>query len=220
MAALFLKKKALKQKNLKWESVQATSQFKLKVQSWQRRVWESTVMNMAAQTTGTHGKHTAELAVAEGYESRSWLCMFCPHSWGRHHIASSGQKWTCLFRLVQRIITPPPPPPTFSHRYPTPQLHLNKSEWLTAPVNVITYRSEWDHVSSTHPREQQSHSRGSAGEQHFQIWKGREGGFHAGQVTGRCRFCHRVNQKKRWYWCKSRRGSMSSWHLHGLESTN
>lgn len=78
-----------------------------------------------------------------GYESRSWLCMFCPHSQGRHHIASSGRKWTCLFWLVQRIISPSPPPPsTSSYRFPALQLRSNNSEWLAAPVNVITYQSE------------------------------------------------------------------------------
>lgn len=78
--------------------------------------------------------NTAVLSVSEGYVSRSWRCMFCPHGQGRHHNASSGHKWTCLFWLVQRIINPSP--------QPSLPPRLNKSEWLAAPVNVITYQSE------------------------------------------------------------------------------
>lgn len=104
---------------------------------------------------------------------------------------------------------------TSSYRHTAPQLCLNKSEWLAAPVNVITYQNEimahpltpWAAVSL----EQKC---GSAGERHFQNWKGREGSLHASQVMSHCRFCHSANQRKRWRWCKTKRGSMFTCSLH------
>lgn len=91
--------------------------------------------------------NNTEQAVARGYESRSWLCMLRPHGQGRHHIASCGHKRTYLFWIVQRIISPCS---LHFQRYTAFQRCLSKSQWLAAPVNVITYWS-WDHASASHP---------------------------------------------------------------------
>lgn len=183
-------------------------------------------MNMTMQTM-TFMINTAELSVAKGYESRSWLCMFCPHGQGRHHIASSGHKWTCLFWLVQRIINPSPPSPR-------PQPQIARASTLFKQIRVTGcscqchHLPEWDHVSSTHPASSNLtwEECGSAGERHFQIWKGRDRRLPCratspADVTSRCRFCHSVNQRERWCWSETRRGSVFSWslHLHGREST-
>lgn len=167
--------------------------------------------------------NTAELTVARGYESRSWLCMFRPHGQERHHIASSVHKWTCLFWLVQGIFSPraPPPPATDIPRFNS--VSTNQSDWLLLSMSSPTrVRSCLIHPPTPPAAVSLERECGSAGERHFQIWKGRDGGFQAGQVTGRCRFCHSMNQRQRWRWCKTRRGSVFSWslHLHGRESTN
>lgn len=74
-------------------------------------------------------------------ESRSWLCMLCPHGWGRHHITSSGHERTCLLRIVQKVLTS-------SRRYSALQGCLSESQWPAPPVNVSAYRG-WDHASAS-----------------------------------------------------------------------
>lgn len=74
--------------------------------------------------------------------------MFHPHGQGRHHIASSGHKQTCLFWLVQRIVNP---------LTPHLQLQIYWASTLFKQIRVTGcscqchHLPEWDHVSSIHP---------------------------------------------------------------------
>lgn len=143
-----------------------------------------------------------------------------------HHF---GLKWTCLFWLVQRIINvspSSPPPHTSSTDIPVPQLCLNKSKWLVAPVNVITYKSEiMSHPPTPGAAISLERSVGVLKRDTFWFERAETAAPVRGQtgradVTSHRSFCHSVSQRKTARMLiRNQRGLFSSSsHLHGCET--
>lgn len=114
-------------------------------------------------------------------ESRSWLCMLCPHGWGRHHITSSGHERTRLLRIVQEILNP----------Y---ALHLQSEIQCTSElfnqIPVTGPSCQCRHLQGLRsclgqpPHDQRWRlSVGVFSGDTFKFAKATDGGFHAGQVT-------------------------------------
>lgn len=140
--------------------------------------------------------------------------MFSPHGQGRHHITSSGWKWTCLLWLVQRISnllpldTPINPPPPDSN---------NSCDW---PFRQCHRQLVWDRVSLTHPesgnlpREDCWEYRGVTlwdlkGQRHQLVYRA----MSPADVTGICLFCYSLSQGK-----KKTKNAMVIWNQREFPS--
>lgn len=129
--------------------------------------------------------------------------------------------WVDMFVLTSPEDHQPLAPPKHTDS-PAPQLCKNKSEWLAAPVNVITYQSEiMSHPPTPWAAISLERSMGVLRRDTFKFERAQTHGFCAGQtgladVTSHCGFCHSVNpRRQRWCWAKIRSSC-----LHGCETKN